>query len=298
MMTLKALVKRNTSLFFKDKGMFFTALITPLILLVLYATFLSNVYEDTFRGIIEGMGFSVSDKIVGGCVGGQLMSSLLAVSCITVAFCSNLLSVQDKVTGARKDIAVSPVKASVLSLSYYISTFFSTLIICVVALVACLLYMVNVGWFLGVSDIILLVSDVFLLSLFGTALSSVVNYFLSTQGQISAVGSIVSSCYGFICGAYMPISSFSEGLRNVLSFLPGTHATSLIRNHSLKGVFTEMENINLPAELINGIKDAVDCNIYFFDEKVSISVMYAVIGVTISILMVIYILMNKIKKTA
>jgi multidrug/hemolysin transport system permease protein len=69
MMTLKALVKRNTSLFFKDKGMFFTALITPLILLVLYATFLSNVYEDTFRGIIEGMGFSVSDKIVGGCVG-------------------------------------------------------------------------------------------------------------------------------------------------------------------------------------------------------------------------------------
>ena len=297
-MTLKALVKRNTSLFFKDKGMFFTALITPLILLVLYATFLSNVYEDTFRGIIEGMGFSVSDKIVGGCVGGQLMSSLLAVSCITVAFCSNLLSVQDKVTGARKDIAVSPVKASVLSLSYYISTFFSTLIICVVALVACLLYMVNVGWFLGVSDIILLVSDVFLLSLFGTALSSVVNYFLSTQGQISAVGSIVSSCYGFICGAYMPISSFSEGLRNVLSFLPGTHATSLIRNHSLKGVFTEMENINLPAELINGIKDAVDCNIYFFDEKVSISVMYAVIGVTISILMVIYILMNKIKKTA
>lgn len=298
MMTLKALVKRNTFLFFKDKGMFFTALITPLILLVLYATFLSNVYEDTFRGIIEGMGFSVSDKIVGGCVGGQLMSSLLAVSCITVAFCSNLLSVQDKVSGARKDIAVSPVKASVLSLSYYISTFFSTLIICVVALVACLLYMVNVGWFLGVSDIMLLVSDVFLLSLFGTALSSVVNYFLSTQGQISAVGSIVSSCYGFICGAYMPISSFSEGLRNVLSFLPGTHATSLIRNHSLKGVFTEMENINLPAELINGIKDAVDCNIYFFDEKVSISVMYAVIGVTISILMVIYVLMNKIKKTA
>ena len=298
MMTLKALVKRNTSLFFKDKGMFFTALITPLILLVLYATFLSNVYEDTFRGIIEGMGFSVSDKIVGGCVGGQLMSSLLAVSCITVAFCSNLLSVQDKVTGARKDIAVSPVKASVLSLSYYISTFFSTLIICVVALVACLLYMVNVGWYLSFTDIVLLILDVFLLSLFGTALSSVVNYFLSTQGQISAVGSIVSSCYGFICGAYMPISSFSEGLRNVLSFFPGTYATSLIRNHSLKGVFTEMENINLPAELINGIKDAVDCNIYFFDEKVSISVMYAVIGVTISILMVIYILMNKIKKTA
>lgn len=296
MMTLKALIKRNTSLFFKDKGMFFTALITPLILLVLYATFLSNVYEDTFRGIIEGMGFNVSDKIVGGCVGGQLMSSLLAVSCITVAFCSNLLSVQDKVSGARKDIVVSPVKSWVLSLSYYISTFLSTLIICVVALIACLLYMVNNGWFLGFSDIILLVVDVFILSLFGTSLSSVVNYFLSTQGQISAVGSIVSSCYGFICGAYMPISSFSEGLRNVLSFSPGTYATSLIRNHSLRGVFGEMESTGLPIELINGIKDAVDCNIYFFDETVTIATMYTVISLTIAILMVIYILMNKIKK--
>ena len=31
------LIKRNVKLFFKDKGMFFTALITPIILLILYA---------------------------------------------------------------------------------------------------------------------------------------------------------------------------------------------------------------------------------------------------------------------
>ena len=42
------LIKRNVKLFFKDKGMFFTSLITPVILLVLYATFLSNVYTDIF----------------------------------------------------------------------------------------------------------------------------------------------------------------------------------------------------------------------------------------------------------
>ena len=36
---LCALIRRNTKLYFKDKGMFFTSLITPLILLVLYSTF-------------------------------------------------------------------------------------------------------------------------------------------------------------------------------------------------------------------------------------------------------------------
>ena len=50
---LSALIRRNIKLYFKDKGMFFTSLITPLILLVLYGTFLSNVYEDTFRGALK-----------------------------------------------------------------------------------------------------------------------------------------------------------------------------------------------------------------------------------------------------
>ena len=95
MRELCALVKRDTKLFFKDKGMFFTSLITPMILLVLYASFLSSVYEDTFRSSLEAAGASVSDKLIGGCVGGELASSLLAVCCLTVAFCSNMLMVQD-----------------------------------------------------------------------------------------------------------------------------------------------------------------------------------------------------------
>ena len=52
-------VKRNTKLFFKDKGLFFTSLITPLILLVLYTTFLSNVYKDSYNMIFEAQGLSV-----------------------------------------------------------------------------------------------------------------------------------------------------------------------------------------------------------------------------------------------
>ena len=66
---LSALVRRNTRLFFKDRGMFFTSLITPVILLVLYAAFLSNVYEDSFRSALEAAGVSVPDSLIGGCVG-------------------------------------------------------------------------------------------------------------------------------------------------------------------------------------------------------------------------------------
>lgn len=294
MKTLRALVKRNTKLFFKDKGMFFTSLITPAILLVLYATFLSKVYKDSFLAALPA-GIPMTDELINGCVGGQLISSILAVSSVTVSFCSNMLMVQDKANGSIKDITISPVKGSVLALGYYLSTLVSTLIICFAATAICLIYVASIGWYMSIADVLMLIFDIFLLVMFGTALSSIINFFLSTQGQISAVGSIISSCYGFICGAYMPISQFSVGLQRVLSFLPGTYGTALVRNHAMRGVLEEMSNVGFPKDAINGIKDTVDCNLYFFENKVNVGTMYIILVATVVVLVGIYITMNVVK---
>ena len=295
MKELKALIKRDTKLFFKDKGMFFTSLITPVILLVLYATFLANVYKDSFTGAIPDA-FPVDEGLIDGCVGGQLFSSLLAVCCVTVAFCSNMLIVQDKVNGTRNDLTITPVKSWALAMGYYLSTLITTLIICYVAMGVCFIYIRFTGWYITASDVLMIMLDIFLLSLFGTALSSIVNLFLSTQGQISAVGTVVSAGYGFICGAYMPISQFSEGLQKVLSFLPGTYGTSLLRNHALRGVFEEMGDAGFTDEVVEAIKDSIDCNLYFFDDKVEVGVMYAILCVTVVALIGVYVLINGLKK--
>lgn len=295
MTTTAVLIKRNIKLFFKDKGMFFTSLVTPAILLVLYATFLGNVYRDTFTaGLPQGV--TLDEGIIDGLVGGQLISSILAVSCITVAFCSNFLMVQDKVNGTIKDLRISPVKPATLSVGYYIATLISTLIVCFVAAGVCLGYVAAVGWYMRISDILYLFLDILLLSFFGTALSSLINFFLNTQGQISTVGAIISAGYGFICGAYMPISSFSDGLQKAISFLPGTYGTSLVRNHALGGVFAEMEERGVPSAVVDGMRNAIDCNLYFFDEKVQISEMYMVLGISVVVLVGVYILLNTLKK--
>ena len=291
---LSSLIRRNTKLFFKDKAMFFTALITPMILLVLYMTFLSNVYRDSFLMAIPE-GISVDDKIMDGAVAGQLVSSLLAVCCVTVAFCSNMLMVQDKVSGARRDLTIAPVKSSCLALSYYISTAITTLIICFAALGAGLMYVNVKGWYLSGSDVACLWLDTFLMSMFGTALSSVISFFLSSQGQISAVGTVISSCYGFICGAYMPISNFADGLQKVLSFLPGTYGTVLFRTHAMDGAFTAMEEAGLPAQVTDSFRSGVDCRIDFMGHEVTTAVMYTVVGSSVALLIVVYILLNVLK---
>ena len=288
------IVKRNIKMYFKDKGLFISSLITPLVLLVLYATFLAKVYKDSFTGALPE-GLEVADNLINGCVGGELLSSLLAVCSVTIAFCSNIIMIQDKYLSSVKDFNISPVKRAKIASGYLAATFVSTLIVCCITCALGFLYLAVTGWYLSFSDVLLVLLDVILLSLFGTVLSSIIFTFLSTQGQASAAGTIVSAGYGFLCGAYMPISSFGAGLQKVLSFLPGTYGTSLVRNHSLNGVFAEMSKIGFPPEVVEGIKDSIDCNLYFFGNKVEIWQMYLILLFTDLLLIGIYILINVIR---
>lgn len=291
MKTLLILTRRNAKLFFKDKGMFFSSLITPAILLVLYVSFLSSIYRGSFVSALPS-GFTLSESIIDGVVAGQLASSLLAVCCVTIAFCSNLIMIQDKVTGSVRDLTVTPVKRSVLAMGYFSASYAATLIVCLITCGLCFLYTLSQGWYLSGADIALILLDVLLLTLFGTALSSCLHYFLTTQGQMSAVGTLVGAGYGFICGAYMPIANFPDGLQKVLSFLPGTYATSLLHNHWMRGALGEMGESGVPVQVLDAIRDSIDCNIYFFGKAVSQGAMYLILAGSVVLVTAVYVLIN------
>lgn len=295
MKTVYFLTRRNCRLFFKDKGMFFSSLITPIILLVLYATFLAKIYRDSFVSAVPpGL---VSDSLIDATVAAQLISSLLAVICVTVAFCANLISINDKASGAIRDLTVTPVRRSALAVGYFAAAAIVTLIVTLTTFAVCLIYLAFIGWYMSVADVFLLLLDVLLLTLFGTALSSCVNFGLSTNGQASAVGTIVSAGYGFICGAYMPMSGFGTGLQRVLSFLPGTYGTCLIRNHAMAGVLREMrDTAGFPDEVLEGIRDSIDCNLSFFGTQVTLSAMYLILTGATLLLVGLYILLNALRR--
>ncbi|MBO5982657.1 MAG: ABC transporter permease [Clostridia bacterium] len=302
MKTMFMLTKRNIKLFFKDKGTFFSSLISPAILLVLYMVFLANVYEGSFeRNLPEFI--KLSDKVVEGFVAAQLVSSLIAVTCVTVAFSTNFLMVQDKALRNIYDINVSPVKPHIVSFSYYLASFISTLIVCCVTACLGLIYLAIVGWYMTALDVVLLFVDIIILVFFGTALSSVVHFFLSKMSQIGVVGTLVGVCYGFLCGAYMPMSEFGEGLRNVLGLFPGTYGTSLVRNHTMNGVVealgdelaVQFNSETIAMNVVKEFRDAFDCNLYFFGDEVAEPTKYAVILVTIVVLIGVFVLLNVLK---
>ena len=291
MRTFITLVDRNRKLFFRDKGMLLSSLITPIILIVLYATFLAKVYKDSFTSNIPAV-VDISEKLINGTVAGQLAAALLAVSCVTVTFCVNLTMVQDRALGVRKDFDVSPIRKPMVYLGYFFSTVQNSLMVNLLALVLCLGYIGIMGWYLTVMDVALLILDLLILVLFGAVLSSIVCYPLKTQGQMSAVGTIVSAGYGFVCGAYMPISNFGEGLQRVMSYLPGTYGTALIKNHMLRGVFAEMETKGFQVEVVNGIATSLDCNPTFQGSVVEPEYMMLIMIGTVVLLGGLYLLIT------
>ena len=80
-------------------------------------------------------------------------------------------------------------------------------------------------------------------------------------------------------------------------FLPGTYGTSLIRNHAMRGGFEALADAGLADKAIKEMKDAVDCNIYFFDNKVQTSTMFIVLIATVLVLIGAYVLLNKFIKS-
>lgn len=296
MKALYYLSLRTTKLFLRDKGRFIGALVSPMVLLVLYASFLGDVYRRSFANAFPPEAAAlIPEKLLDGMVSSQLISSLLAVCCITVPFSVNTLLVTDRADGMIKDLTVSPVKRPVLALGYYISTALTSMLVCLITLGAGLLYIRGEGWYMSAGDMAKTVLDVFLLVMLGTALSSAIYFFLSAEGQMVAMSMFMYAGYGFLCGAYMPIASFGEGLQKALSFLPGTYGTSLLRSHLMGGCFEELSSLGFPDNGVDELRAAFDCRIEFFGSTVGVGGKYIIIAVTIAVLMTAYAIMNVIK---
>jgi multidrug/hemolysin transport system permease protein len=90
----------------------------------------------------------------------------------------------------------------------------------------------------------------------------------------------------------MPISSFGDGLRHAVSFLPGTYGTALVRTHSMRGALSELEGEGVPGAAIEEIKGAIDCNVSFFNNKVGEGAAYLVLAGSVLLLIGAYILIS------
>ena len=69
----------------------------------------------------------------------------------------------------------------------------------------------------------------------------IVVLFFKSSSACGAFFSMVSAAAGFVIGAYIPISQFSDGVQTVCNIFPASQVTILLRNALLNALLRHMD---------------------------------------------------------
>ena len=288
--------RRNLIIYFKDKLAILFSLLTSIIVLVLYLLFLKGTFVDAIESSMNGLESFISSGDVDMLANGILLTGILGSAMITVPFTCLQTIVKDRESGVDSDICATPLKRWKIVLSYFtastLCSFIMTSLILTIGLVV-LGFMGDLN--LSIGSVFAAYGLMFLGSVSSTALFILVLLFFKSSSTSTAFFGILSAAAGFVIGAYVPLSQFSEGVQGFCNFFPASHITSLIRNTLLSGI---TENIDSSiggvdnGAFISAIKDTFSFSAHAFGTNFSgiNSVLYVGIFalVCIAAMMVVY----------
>ena len=237
------LTKRNLLIYFKDVLAIVFSLMTSMIVFVLYLLFLKGTFVDALTGTMKGLENIVNSNDIDMFVNGLLLSGILGSAMITVPYSCLQTIVKDKEAGVDSDICSTPLKRWKIILSYFTSASLSAFIMTSVILTAGLIILSFMGnMHLDAVNVLEAYGIVLLGCVSSTALFMAIVLLFRSSSTSTAFFGILTAASGFVIGAYIPLSQFSDGVQSFCNLFPASHTTSLIRNILLTGVADSMNS--------------------------------------------------------
>ncbi len=222
---------RNIKVYAKDKMAILLSLLTQIIVLGLYLMFLKSNYVDIINNGLEDFKDLVSKADIEGLVNSWLISGVIGTSVVTVALNTLNLMVKDKEDKIDSDYRASSVKGSTVVMSYFSGAVASTFIISSILLSAGYIFLACTGTFcLDIPQQLLVYALTLLGSVSGTLVLMLFISFFKKSATLSSFGVMVSASIGFIVGAYVPVSQFSENVQTIVNLVPGSQIAAMMRN--------------------------------------------------------------------
>ena len=238
-------IKRNVLLFFKDWQSILFSLLTSIIVLVLYLLFLKGTFVSAIQRAMEqypGLASMVPQKDIAMFANLFLLSGILGSAMISVPFSCITVVVKDRANKVDYDILATPMKREQIILAYFISAVLTSILLNSIILAVGLIGIRMQGnMYLNISQVIKAFSIVALGSISASAIFMIVVLFFKTVSACEAFFGILSAASGFVIGAYIPISQFSNEVQTVCNLFPASQITIMLRNILLNGL---LEHIN------------------------------------------------------
>ena len=238
-------IKRNVLLFFKDWQSILFSLLTSIIVLVLYLLFLKGTFVSAIQSAMEqypGLASMVPQKDIDMFANLFLLSGILGSAMISVPFSCITVLVKDRANKVDYDILATPMKREQIIFAYFVSAVLTSILLNSIILAVGLIGIRMQGnMYLNASQVIKAFSIVALGSISASAIFMIVVLFFKTVSACEAFFGILSAASGFVIGAYIPISQFSNEVQTVCNLFPASQITIMLRNILLNGL---LEHIN------------------------------------------------------
>ena len=238
-------IKRNVLLFFKDWQSILFSLLTSIIVLVLYLLFLKGTFVSAIQsamGQYPGLASMVPQKDIDMFANLFLLSGILGSAMISVPFSCITVLVKDRANKVDYDILATPVKREQIIFAYFVSAVLtSTLLTDIILAVGLIGIRMQGNMYLNASQVIKAFSIVALGSISASAIFMIIVLFFKSLSACEAFFGILSAASGFVIGAYIPISQFSNGIQTLCNLFPASQITIMLRNILLNGL---LEHIN------------------------------------------------------
>ena len=238
-------IKRNVLLFFKDWQSILFSLLTSIIVLVLYLLFLKGTFVSAIQSAMEqypGLASMVPQKDIDMFANLFLLSGILGSAMISVPFSCITVLVKDRANKVDYDILATPMKREQIIFAYFVSAVLTSILLNSIILAVGLIGIRMQGnMYLNISQVVKAFSVVALGSISASAIFMIIVLFFKTVSACEAFFGILSAASGFVIGAYIPISQFSNEVQTVCNLFPASQITIMLRNILLNGL---LEHIN------------------------------------------------------
>ena len=216
-----ALLKRNFTLYFRNRSGVFFSLLGALISFLLYIIFLQKNLTDAWS--------QLPDKT--SLLNNWLMGGTLSVTGITTSFTALTQMVQDREHQVDQDLFLTDLGSWGLQASYLISSI-------VISFVMQLFMFVVMSLYFQESPVLSHLAEVALIMLLSSVLSSLVNAILIHRFQsvdsLGKLATIVGTASGFLVGTYVPLGVLPNFAQLLMKCTPATYIASLYRQVLMK----------------------------------------------------------------
>ncbi len=237
--------KRNLLIYFKDTQSVLFSLMTSIIVLALYLLFLKGTFVDAMHSALEmapQIAGLVTDEDISVFANLTLLVGILGSALITVPYNCLTPIISDRENRVYYDICATPLARWQIILSYFTAAALSSCIMTFGLLSAGLVILhLNGGLYLSALAIAKAYGLVVIGSVSATALFMIIVLFFKSTRASGAFFGMLSAAGGFIIGAYIPISQFSENIQSFCNLFPASHVTILLRNVLLSGILEKMD---------------------------------------------------------